>query len=115
MKVLEAIGDTMSEEDREKAVRAVSDSLIEGVNAETGLTSYVRSAYQGNAYYLYVTEVFRDIRLVGTPPESIGNFGKVRPTIGYGRGIPVISLSFASWTLVRIISPLLLLPIMFRI
>ncbi|HRU60267.1 MAG TPA: S46 family peptidase [Bacteroidia bacterium] len=75
MQVLEAIGDTMSEEDREKAVRAVSDSLIEGVNAETGLTSYVRSAYQGNAYYLYVTEVFRDIRLVGTPPESIGNFG----------------------------------------
>ncbi len=31
--------------------------------------------YDGNAYYLLVYEKFRDVRLVGAPPESIGNFG----------------------------------------
>src|SRR5690606_38091848 len=30
----------------------------------------------GNKYFLFVTETFRDIRLVGAPPSSIGNFGK---------------------------------------
>lgn len=29
----------------------------------------------GNSYYLLVKEVFRDIRLVGAPPRSIGKFG----------------------------------------
>lgn len=35
----------------------------------------VRSFFQGNQYYLFVTETYRDIRLVGAPPSSIGNFG----------------------------------------
>ena len=29
----------------------------------------------GNDYYLIVKEIFRDVRLVGTPPNSIGKFG----------------------------------------
>ena len=30
---------------------------------------------QGNKYYLFITETYRDVRLVGTPPSSIGKFG----------------------------------------
>jgi hypothetical protein len=36
----------------------------------------VRPFFEGNQYFLFVTETFRDIRLVGAPPSSIGNFGK---------------------------------------
>jgi hypothetical protein len=35
----------------------------------------VREFAKGNAYYLFVFERFNDIRLVGTPPQSIGKFG----------------------------------------
>lgn len=31
--------------------------------------------YQGNQYYLFVVTIYRDVRLVGCPPESIGKFG----------------------------------------
>ncbi len=51
-------------------------AIIES-NATTG-TKYkakVKSFYYGNEYYLFITQVFTDVRLVGTPPNSIGNFG----------------------------------------
>ncbi len=35
----------------------------------------VKPMYYGNKYYAYVIETFRDIRLVGAPPSSIGKFG----------------------------------------
>lgn len=35
----------------------------------------IRSFYEGNQYILFVTETFKDVRLVGAPPSSIGKFG----------------------------------------
>lgn len=35
----------------------------------------VKPVYYGNKYYAYVIETFKDIRLVGAPPQSIGKFG----------------------------------------
>ncbi|HSW67309.1 MAG TPA: S46 family peptidase, partial [Bacteroidales bacterium] len=35
----------------------------------------VRSFFHGNEFYLLFTETFRDVRLVGAPPSSIGKFG----------------------------------------
>lgn len=35
----------------------------------------VKSMYYGNKYYAYVIESYKDIRLVGAPPQSIGKFG----------------------------------------
>ncbi len=36
---------------------------------------FIRGFSYGNEYYMFTTEVFKDIRLVGAPPESIGKFG----------------------------------------
>lgn len=36
---------------------------------------FIRAFSYGNEYFLFTTEVFKDIRLVGAPPESIGKFG----------------------------------------
>lgn len=38
-------------------------------------TAKVESMFFGNEYYLMVHEVFKDIRFVGSPPQSIGKFG----------------------------------------
>ena len=35
----------------------------------------IESMYYGNQHYLFVYRTFRDIRLVGAPPSSIGKFG----------------------------------------
>ncbi|MDP3912696.1 MAG: S46 family peptidase [Bacteroidota bacterium] len=35
----------------------------------------VKPLFYGNQYFLYVYEVFEDVRLVGAPPTSIGKFG----------------------------------------
>ena len=35
----------------------------------------VRSFFGGNQYFAFVIDVFSDVRLVGTPPTSIGKFG----------------------------------------
>jgi Peptidase S46 len=46
------------------------------VKKEATQESFVRGFFEGNQYYLFVTETFKDVRLVGAPPSSIGNFGK---------------------------------------
>ncbi|MDR2205721.1 MAG: S46 family peptidase [Flavobacteriaceae bacterium] len=35
----------------------------------------VKPMYYGNQYYAYIIETYKDIRLVGAPPQSIGKFG----------------------------------------
>ncbi|MEL6140742.1 MAG: S46 family peptidase, partial [Bacteroidota bacterium] len=35
----------------------------------------IRPFYHGNQYFLFITETYNDVRLVGAPPSSIGKFG----------------------------------------
>lgn len=65
----------MSEKSRDSLIVANSQSLIKGAVKGTHYDAYVRPFYNGNQYILIVTETFKDVRLVGAPPESVGNFG----------------------------------------
>jgi len=42
---------------------------------KTGYAADIKPLFNGNQYFLYIYEVFKDIRLVGSPPISIGKFG----------------------------------------
>jgi len=53
-------------------VKAVSERLA-GENP--GMDVEIKSFFGGNQYFAFVIEVFRDVRLVGAPPTSIGKFG----------------------------------------
>lgn len=53
-------------------LKAITDKQLD---AENGLSGRIYSMFNGNQYIMYVYKTFRDIRLVGTPPESIGKFG----------------------------------------
>lgn len=49
---------------------------IQNENAENGkYTVVVRDFFNGNEFYYFVYQDFKDVRLVGTPPNSIGKFG----------------------------------------
>lgn len=74
-KVLKGISDTMSASSRqEKMMKAMSD-IEKEAKGETKYETRVRPLFEANTFYLFVTETFRDIRLVGAPPQSIGKFG----------------------------------------
>ena len=73
--VLEGITEETSEPDREKIVEkniaAITAKAVEG----THYKAIVKPFYYGNQYFMYVNEVFTDVRLVGAPPSNIGKFG----------------------------------------
>lgn len=74
-RILAVVNPSMSEADREKAINA-EIAKIEKENNEGGkYTVSVRPFFQGNEYYYFVYQDYKDVRLVGTPPESLGKFG----------------------------------------
>jgi hypothetical protein len=73
--VLANVTDATSEEERTRMVRSVSAELEKKAKGDTHYETYVRSFFAANRYYLFVTETFRDIRLVGAPPQALGKFG----------------------------------------
>ena len=74
-RILSKVNDSMTEAEREKAINQ-EIALIEQENNEGGkYTVSVKSFFQGNEYYYFVYQDYTDVRLVGTPPESIGKFG----------------------------------------
>ncbi|MBR4228261.1 MAG: S46 family peptidase [Bacteroidales bacterium] len=74
--VLKGYVPTMNEAQRDSVVRANSAVLTKAATAEgKGLRASVEALYYGNQYFLFVFRVYRDVRLVGAPPSSIGKFG----------------------------------------
>ena len=74
-RIMSKVSDSMSEAERDKIIRE-EIALIEKENSEGGkYVVSVRSFFQGNEFYFFVYQDFKDVRLVGTPPNSIGKFG----------------------------------------
>ena len=74
-RILGKVNDKMTEAEREKIIKE-EIALIEKENSEGGkYVVNVRSFFQGNEYYYFVFQDYKDVRLVGTPPNSIGKFG----------------------------------------
>ena len=74
-RILAVVSPGMSEAEREKAINQ-EIAKIEKENNEGGkYTVSVRPFFQGNEYYYFVYQDFKDVRLVGTPTESLGKFG----------------------------------------
>lgn len=66
---------SMSETERAKAIAELSKKLSDQASSGKFIKAQVTPMYAGNQFYLFVYKVFSDVRLVGTPPESIGKFG----------------------------------------
>ncbi len=74
-KVMANIRQTYSEKQKDSVMKANIKTIETEAKNNSHYQAFVRPFYYGNEYYLFVTEVFKDIRLVGTPPESLGKFG----------------------------------------
>lgn len=74
-KVLAELNPSMSESERTARIKQISQTIEKEATAGTHYDAAVKMFFSGNEFYLFVYETFTDVRLVGTPPESIGKFG----------------------------------------
>lgn len=74
-RVLSGIDDNTSEEERERIVKQNITILTTEAVAGTHYKAVIKPFYYGNQYFMYINEVFTDVRLVGAPPSNIGKFG----------------------------------------
>jgi len=72
---LEGVTAGMSEKDRQAAITKNSKAIVAAAVKDNGYTASVEAMFYGNQYILFVYEEFKDVRLVGAPPSSIGKFG----------------------------------------
>lgn len=74
-RVLAAVNDDMNEQERASKIKKVIAEIKAEATKDTHYNADVKSMLDGNEFYLFVYETFRDVRLVGAPPSSIGKFG----------------------------------------
>lgn len=74
-KVLEGTATLATELEKQKKIQENITSLSNSLPKESWQENKIRTFYEGNQYMLFVTETFKDVRLVGAPPSSIGKFG----------------------------------------
>ncbi|MCX6287109.1 MAG: S46 family peptidase [Bacteroidetes bacterium] len=73
--VLENVTPAMNEQDRYTVIKKNIDKIEKEAVKSTGFEAKVKPFYYGNQYFLFINEVFKDVRLVGAPPFDIGSFG----------------------------------------
>ena len=62
--VLDGVTDDMSESDRNAIIEKNSEKLKEDAIKDTHYEARIEQFYQGNQYYIFINEVFTDVRLV---------------------------------------------------
>ncbi|AFL81456.1 Peptidase S46 [Aequorivita sublithincola DSM 14238] len=74
-KIMDGITAAMSEAEKQKKIEQNIANVTQTSPKEAYQENRVRTFYEGNQYMLFVVETYKDIRLVGAPPSSIGKFG----------------------------------------
>ena len=70
-----SLSDEMSESNRANAIKEVSDRIVKKAVDGTIYNAQVMPMFNGNQFFLFVYVIYKDVRLVGAPPESMGKFG----------------------------------------
>ena len=70
-----ALSDDMSESERARAIKEVCDRIAKKAVDGTIYDAQVKPMFNGNQFFLFVHVIYKDVRLVGAPPSSMGKFG----------------------------------------
>ena len=73
--VFSVLNDTMTWAERNAAIAAKSAELEAAASEDGKYNPIIKGFFEGNEYYMFIYQVYPDVRLVGTPPSSIGKFG----------------------------------------
>ncbi len=69
------VTDKMTAKEKQSAIDINLNEIQKNAKKESWEETKVKPFYNGNQYLLFVVENFKDIRMVGAPPTSIGKFG----------------------------------------
>ena len=73
--VIPFLSDTLKESARSEKVKDLTAKMKKRAAENGKYEVSIKAFYSGNEYYLFVFKTYRDVRLVGAPPSSIGKFG----------------------------------------
>ncbi|MGQ9846798.1 MAG: S46 family peptidase, partial [Bacteroidales bacterium] len=73
--VLKNIPQNATEIQRNTLIEKAIEELKNKYSENKKYSVEVKPFYYGNQYFMFIYQVFRDVRLVGAPPSSIGKFG----------------------------------------
>jgi len=74
--VLKGVASNSTEIERQRIIDKNIAALKTTIKKESYQDVLIRAFFEGNKYFCFITETYKDVRLVGAPPSSIGNFGK---------------------------------------
>ncbi len=74
-KVLGQLPKDISEKERQSMIDQKIDEIRKSIQLESYQDIIIRPFFHGNQYFMFITTTYRDVRLVGAPPSSIGKFG----------------------------------------
>ncbi len=74
-KIVSELNDNMSEDDRNAKVNEIRKEIIKKAEEGNDYSAQVIDMFDNNQYFLFVYVIYKDVRLVGAPPEDMGKFG----------------------------------------
>jgi hypothetical protein len=74
-KVLDGVAEGAIGQGRDTVIAKNSLAIKKDLSNDGGYEVDIKEMFSGNKYFAYVYETFGDVRLVGTPPESVGKYG----------------------------------------
>lgn len=72
---LAGVTNEMDKRTRQSTIDKNLDAIKKSAKKEAWEDLMIRPFFHGNQYFMFVTVTYKDVRLVGTPPSSIGKFG----------------------------------------
>ena len=73
--IFSVITDDMDYDDQQMAIRAKIKEMEIAASEDGKYNPVIKGFFEGNEYYMFVYQVFPDVRLVGVANSSIGKFG----------------------------------------
>jgi len=74
-KVMVGVNDQMNANERQLHIQSNIESIKAEAVKDTHFQAVLKPFFHGNQYFLFINEIFTDVRLVGAPPSAIGKFG----------------------------------------
>lgn len=73
--LLTGLTNDMTEDERNDTIDQRSKILISDNSEKGKFDVRIANMFNGNAYYMFIYQEYKDVRLVGTPPNDLGKFG----------------------------------------
>jgi hypothetical protein len=73
--VMAGITDEMDEKERQSKIDKNIDQTLKSINRQSYEEVSIKPFFAGNQYFAFVSITYKDVRMVGAPPESLGKYG----------------------------------------